>query len=104
MTSVLPPAHGGKGLVNRILPELEKEVILKKQSYFKTYTLSNADLSMFYRIADGGLSPLEGPMDSEEFYRVLDEEVIERNGRNYAWTIPIAFPRSGGFAQLGAAP
>ncbi len=94
MQSVLPPAHGGNGLINRILPNLEKEVFLEKSSQLKTYTISNADLSMFYRMADGGLSPLEGPMDSGEFYRVLDEEIIERNGKKYAWTIPIAFPVS----------
>ncbi|HDK36229.1 MAG TPA: sulfate adenylyltransferase, partial [Bacteroidetes bacterium] len=58
------------------------------------YIISNSDLSMFYRMADGGLSPLEGPMDSRKFYRVLDEEVIEKNGKKYAWTIPIAFPVS----------
>ena len=94
MTSVLPPAHGGNGLVNRILPELEKEALLEKISGLKTYTISNSDLSMFYRMADGGLSPLKGPMHSQEFYRVLDDEVIERNGKKYAWTIPIAFPIS----------
>ncbi|MBU0581506.1 MAG: sulfate adenylyltransferase, partial [Candidatus Margulisbacteria bacterium] len=46
----------------------------------------------FYRIADGALSPLIGPMDTKEFYQVLDEEVIIRNGKKYAWSIPIAFP------------
>ena len=28
----------------------------------------------------------------EEYDRVLDEEVIVRNGKKYAWTIPLAFP------------
>ena len=99
MTSVLPSAHGGNGLVNRILPELEREALLEKPLNLNIYNISNADLSMFYRIADGGLSPLEGPMDSQEFYRVLDEEIIERNGKKYAWTIPIAFPVSKEEAQ-----
>ncbi len=54
--------------------------------------VSDADLSTLYRIADGGLSPLTGPMVKEEYDRVLDEEVIIRNGKKYAWTIPLAFP------------
>ena len=92
MTSGLPPAHGGNGLINRMLPELEKEIFLGKYAHLKSYIISDADLSMFYRMADGGLSPLEGPMGREEFYGVLDEEVIERGGKKYVWTIPIAFP------------
>jgi sulfate adenylyltransferase len=54
--------------------------------------VSDADLSTLYRIADGGLSPLIGPMVKAEYDRVLEEEVIERNGKKYAWTIPLAFP------------
>jgi sulfate adenylyltransferase len=56
--------------------------------------VSDADLSTLYRIADGGLSPLIGPMVRAEYDRVLDEEVIERGGKTYAWTIPLAFPVS----------
>ena len=54
--------------------------------------VSDADLSTLYRIGDGGLSPLTGPMVKEEYDRVLDEEVIVRGGKKYAWTIPLAFP------------
>ena len=57
--------------------------------------ISNADLSSLYRIGDGGLSPLTGPMTRAEWDRVLDEEVIVRDGKKYAWTIPIAFPVTG---------
>lgn len=91
--SVLLP-HGGCGLINRTLPEIEKERIIANAKDYKVYQISDADLSIFYRIADGALSPLEGPMDSNEFNRVLDEEVIVRNEKKYAWTIPIAFPVS----------
>ncbi|MFL5329713.1 MAG: sulfate adenylyltransferase [Gemmataceae bacterium] len=52
------------------------------------------DLSSLNRIADGGLSPLTGPMGRAEYDRVLDEEVIVRNGKKYAWTIPISLPAS----------
>jgi sulfate adenylyltransferase len=58
----------------------------------KKVALSDADLSSLYRIGDGGLSPLTGPMTREEWDRVLDQEVIIRNETRYAWSIPIAFP------------
>ncbi|MFW6125165.1 MAG: hypothetical protein ACOC46_03365, partial [Pirellulales bacterium] len=54
--------------------------------------VSDADLSTVYRLGDGGLSPLTGPMDQETYQRVLDEAVIERDGTRYAWTIPLALP------------
>lgn len=88
----LLPAHGGCGLINRMIPEIERKHFIERAGQHKTYVISNADLSCFYRMADGGLSPLEGPMGKEEFERVLQEEVIERNGKKYAWTIPMAFP------------
>ena len=86
--------HGGSGLIDRTLPEMEKERMLSETNNHKVYHISDADLSIFYRMADGALSPLEGPMGSEEFHHVLDNEVIQRNGQKYAWTIPIAFPVS----------
>jgi len=92
MTNRLPAPHGGCGLINRTLPDIEKQIVQNEIKNLKIYKISDADLSVFYRIADGALSPLEGPMDSAEFNRVLDEEVIDRDGRKYAWTIPIAFP------------
>jgi sulfate adenylyltransferase len=47
-----------------------------------------------YRLGDGGLSPLVGPMTREVYDRVLEESVIEHNGKNYAWTIPLSLPIS----------
>ncbi|MFV0444662.1 MAG: sulfate adenylyltransferase [Planctomycetaceae bacterium] len=61
--------------------------------------VSSADLSSVYRFGDGTLSPLTGPMNSEEYNRVLDEQVIIHNGKKYAWTIPIAFPVTGAQAK-----
>jgi sulfate adenylyltransferase len=92
MTKDLLPPHGGCGLVNRIIPELERENLANKAKDYNVYKISDADLSVFYRIADGALSPLSGPMNQDEFNQVLDEEVIERNGQKYAWSIPLAFP------------
>jgi len=89
--SILPP-HGGCGLINRIVPELERDQLMKEAENYPVYRISDADLSVFYRMADGALSPLEGPMDQAEFNQVLDQEVIERDGKKYAWSIPLAFP------------
>ncbi|MGH8165215.1 MAG: hypothetical protein ACREP1_12860, partial [Rhodanobacteraceae bacterium] len=54
--------------------------------------VSDADLSTVYRLGDGTLSPLIGPMDSAAYNRVLDEAYLEHGGQRYAWTIPLAFP------------
>jgi sulfate adenylyltransferase len=54
--------------------------------------VTRADLSTVYRLADGALSPLEGPMDAESWHRVLDESVVLSDGRRYAWTIPLSLP------------
>ena len=89
--SLLPP-HGGCGLINRIVPELERENLMHEVKDYQIYQISNSDLSIFYRMADGALSPLTGPMDEKIFNRVLDEEVIESHGEQYAWSIPLAFP------------
>ncbi len=82
--------HGGMGLMNRTVDANTLNEKLS-QSDGKVYQISDADLSVFYRMADGALSPLEGPMNAAEFNQVLDEEVIVRNGKKYAWTIPLAF-------------
>src|SRR5947207_6288279 len=85
MPDLIPPHGAVREPVNRataILDPLSSDQI----------PVSDADLSTLYRIADGGLSPLVGPMVKEEYDRVLEEEVIVRNGKKYAWTIPLAFP------------
>ncbi len=94
MKQTLLPPHGGCGLIDRFIPEVERKYLFSKAQDLKSYTISDSDLAAFYRIADGGLSPLEGPMGEEEFHRVLDEENIERSGKKYAWAIPIVFPVS----------
>ncbi len=84
MPDLIPPHGGLTEPINRIVAELPK--------FTKSIALSDADLSSLYRFGDGGLSPLTGPMTGAEWNKVLDEEVIEHNGKKYAWTIPIAFP------------
>src|SRR5262249_9242707 len=83
MPDLIPPHGGLTEPVNRTRAEIG--------THARKVTLSDADLSSLYRIGDGGLSPLTGPMTREEWDRVLEEEVIVRGGKTYAWTIPIAF-------------
>src|SRR5437763_3988162 len=91
MADLIPPHGGLTEPVNRTRADVG--------AHPKKVALSDADLSSLYRIGDGGLSPLTGPMTRAEWDRVLDEEVIVSNGKEYAWTIPIAFPAS---AELAA--
>ena len=87
--------HGGlKEPINRLVAEDRRAEFLRAAAELPKLPVSDADLSSLYRFGDGGLSPLEGPMTKEVFDRVLDEEVIVREGKKYAWTIPIAFPAS----------
>jgi sulfate adenylyltransferase len=88
MPDLIPPHGGVEFPVKRTLENLETTALRGE------IPISDADLSTLYRIADGGLSPLTGPMVKEEYDRVLEEEVIVRDGTKYAWTIPLAFPVS----------
>ncbi len=89
----LVPVHGGLSApVNRTVPLGKRDSIAQEAAAYPSLAVSDADLSTVYRIGDGGLSPLEGPMREAEWNRVLDEESIERDGVVYAWTIPLALP------------
>src|SRR2546423_7448675 len=89
--ALTPPDGARREPIDRTVPAAEAADLPK-------LPVANADLSSLYRIGDGGLSPLTGPMTRAEWDRVLDEEVIVRDGRKYAWTIPIAFPVSADLA------
>src|SRR5262245_10750832 len=84
MPDLIPPHGGLTEPLNRTRDAIGE--------FAKKVALSDADLSSLYRIGDGGLSPLTGPMTREEWDRVLDEEVIVHGGKKYAWSIPIALP------------
>ncbi len=89
----LVPVHGG--LTEPICRTVPADRVLGFIAHAKTLAqvpVSDADLSTVYRLGDGGLSPLSGPMDSKTYHRVLEELVIEHQGKLYAWTIPIALP------------
>src|SRR4029078_12095662 len=74
------------------VPAAEIESFKAEAAKLAKVPVSDADLSTVYRWGDGVLSPTTGPMDSATFNRVLDESVIERNGKLYAWTIPLSLP------------
>jgi sulfate adenylyltransferase len=78
--------------VCRTVPSEKIADFLAEAKTLTKVPVSDADLSTVYRFGDGGLSPLTGPMDSATYNRVLDESVIEHNGKLYAWTIPLSLP------------
>ena len=94
MADLIPPHGGLSEPVNRNVPAGEADAFRAKAAGLPRVAVSDADLSTLYRLGDGGLSPLTGPMDQDTFNRVLDEEVIVHDGKKYAWTIPLAFPVS----------
>ncbi len=85
--------HGGRTEpVCRAIPVEQIDEQMKKAATLVKVPVSDADLSTVYRWGDGGLTPLSGPMDSAAFNLVLDEAVIEYEGKKYAWTIPLSLP------------
>lgn len=92
MPDLVPPHGGLTEPVDRFAEKLERAGLPR-------LTVAKADLATLYRIADGGLSPLIGPMTRKEWDRVLDDEIVVRDGKNYAWTIPLALPASAAEAE-----
>src|SRR5438309_6664862 len=92
MPDLIPPHGGLSEPVDRIVAPQEADNIRRQAASLKRVPVSDADLSSLYRLGDGGLSPLTGPMDRATYDRILDGEVILHNGKPYACTIPISFP------------
>src|SRR5436305_3799246 len=92
MADLVPPHGGLSEPVNRNVPSAEEAEFRARVASLPSIPISDADLSTLYRFGDGGLSPLAGPMDRATYQRVLDEEVLVRDGKKYAWTIPLSFP------------
>jgi sulfate adenylyltransferase len=92
----LVPVHGGLAEpVDRVVPLSQRSKLVAEAAKLPSIRLTRADLSTLHRLADGTLSPLEGPMGSEAWHRVLDEGVVVHGGRRYAWGIPLALPVTG---------
>ncbi|MDG1048715.1 MAG: sulfate adenylyltransferase [Planctomycetota bacterium] len=82
------PVHGGlESPVNRI-----DAAAASAGAGLAKVDVNEVDRTTLYRIADGTLSPLEGPMGRADYDAVLSEQAIERNGGKWAWTIPIILP------------
>jgi sulfate adenylyltransferase len=89
----LVPVHGGLSApVDRFLPFSRRGALLGETAALPRITVTDADLSLVYRIADGTLSPLTGFMGEQTYNRVLDEGHIAYDGARYAWTIPVSLP------------
>jgi sulfate adenylyltransferase len=83
------PVHGGLASpVDRLVPVAEAA----RWTSLPRIEVNETDRTTLYRIADGTLSPLVGPMGKADYRSVIESASIERNGRRYAWTIPIGLP------------
>jgi sulfate adenylyltransferase len=103
MGDLIPPHGGLTEPVSCTVPEAERQAFAARAATLPKVPVSDADLSTVYRFGDGGLSPLTGPMDRATYERVLDEEHVVRDGKKYAWTIPLSLPVTGVLAgTLGA--
>ncbi len=92
MSDLVPPHGGLVRPVNRTVPADRVAEFDKEIASLPALPVSDADLSSVYRIGDGGLSPLTGPMVKYVYDQVLRDANIDANGGKYAWTIPISLP------------
>jgi sulfate adenylyltransferase len=84
------PAHGGlKAPVDRITGG---HADLAAWSKFPAIDVNENDRTSLYRIGDGTLSPLTGPMGKDDYRSVLERGAIVRDEKSWAWTIPILLP------------
>jgi len=89
----LVPVHGGLAApVDRRVSLKQRKRFLAEAERLPSVRVTRADLSTVYRLADGALSPLAGPMGAEAWHRALEEEVFLHQGRRWAWTIPLSLP------------
>lgn len=70
------------------------------QTGLESIGVRDQDRTTLYRIADGTLSPLTGPMGVSDYESVLEHQAIERDGTLWAWTVPIVLPVTDGEAEL----
>jgi sulfate adenylyltransferase len=85
------PVHGGLAKpVNRIEPRDRANYPAWRK--LPAIDVADNDRTTLYRIADGTLSPLVGPMAHADYRSSLDRGAIERDGKLWAWTIPIVLP------------
>lgn len=85
--ATISPVHGGGDLANCIVPDLPADV-----ETLPKVVVNDVDMTSLYRIADGTLSPLTGPMTKDDYNTVLSSKLIVRDDKKWAWTIPICLP------------
>ncbi|MBS7250435.1 MAG: sulfate adenylyltransferase [Candidatus Freyarchaeota archaeon] len=81
----MPKPHGGK-LVNREIPEREKERFLEQAGELPIININEGLAKDVENIARGVFSPLEGFLLEEDYHSVLDEK---RLANDLPWTLPI---------------
>jgi sulfate adenylyltransferase len=87
-TATAVPVHGGlEKPIDRIVPKPDES-----WTKLPRVEVDETDRTTLYRIADGTLSPLVGPMGEKDYRSVLERGAIERGGKLWAWTIPIVLP------------
>jgi len=94
VAGLIPPHGGVTEPVNRTVPAEQQAAFLSEVEGLTALPISDADLSSVYRLGDGGLSPLTGPMVKEVYDQVLRDMTLDANGSTYAWSIPISLPAS----------
>jgi len=77
--------HGGE-LINRIIPEREKESILRDSSLYPSLKVDREVLLDVENIATGVFSPLRGFMTKEELFSIAYNMQLPDGN---VWTIPI---------------
>ena len=87
----LSPVHGGlTEPVNCVQPRSDAN--MDRWTLLPSIQVNETDRTTLYRIADGTLSPLNGPMYEGDYRSCLEKGAIERSGRMWAWGIPIILP------------
>ncbi|MGQ9721543.1 MAG: sulfate adenylyltransferase [Candidatus Jordarchaeum sp.] len=89
----MPKPHGGK-LVNREIPEHQKEKFLEQASELPIININEGLAKDVENIAKGVFSPLEGFLLEEDYSSVLDEK---RLADDLPWTIPIVLDAPSNF-------
>jgi sulfate adenylyltransferase len=87
--------HGGT-LINKLLPEIEKQKILGEVDEFEKVKVDSETWKVIKSIAYGVFSPLEGFMNQNDTLNVLDEMYLQSN---IPWPFPIVLDTSKKNAQ-----
>lgn len=85
----ISPVHGG---LPQPVSRVSSKPDLPAWSKLPSIDVSENDRTTLYRIGDGTLSPLEGPMSEKDYRSVLEKGAIVRSGKSWAWSIPIILP------------